>query len=121
VEVAAPMGAASPDTAEEANNGLGDIFSFLWLIQMYLVSPDKVENCSQCCPIHEQFKKPLKNKFASVQSEIPENKSQGPVSISRHICTTSVCGVMRKKLHCLSYVEWQVLRVHILVKPHSFI
>jgi len=98
-----------------------DSFSILWLIQMYLASSDKVQNFSQCCPIHEQVKKPLKNKSPSMQSATPENKSQCPIYISRLVCTTSVCGVMRKKLHCLSYVEWQILKDHILVKPHSFI
>jgi hypothetical protein len=87
----------------EASNQLGIVLLFV-ADSMYLVSPDKVKNCSQCCPIHEQVKKRLRNKLPFVQSAIPENKSQDLFSISRLVCTTSVCGVMRKKLHCVSYV-----------------
>jgi len=93
----------------EASNGFGIVLLFV-ADSMYLACPDKVENCSRCCPIHEQVKKPLKNKFPSVQKVIPENKGQGPLSISRLVCTMSACGVMRKKLHHVSCIEWQVFK-----------
>ena len=87
----------------EASNGFGIVLLFV-ADSMYLACPDKVENCSRCCPIHQQVKKPLKNKFSfCAKSHSWEQRSGSLVYFEA--CLYNVClrGNEKETPPCIMY------------------